>query len=601
MSLERFNLIERFTMIRKLFLLLVILSTSSHMSLAQNFGDFTFSALPQDFQLYPRKSTNEATIAIDGKLSKNTYSDLGFFLSRNGVLNKVIKQKLTFSNNSASFSQRMNIKAELAEYGLDVYAYNGKDSTKIVSRNNIVAGDVYFVTGQSNAWIGEIDKTVYMKEWVRSFGLVQPPNNYGPYNKADTLWTVPNDVSSKQINRIGPFAAEMARLIIESENIPVAMLNSGAGGSYIDFHLQLDGKIDGAIDGGNIMYYKAVKAGVVNDVKGIIYRQGENESAEKDLALLWPTKLNQLLDKYKKYFPSVQYVFAPQLNVFEFTCSEASKLRETVRQLHTNNPYVKSFATVGTIGFDRLHYSVKGYQQTALEQFRLISKYIYKKTYSPQIESPNIKRAYFESEQTRNKLFLEFDEGQELSIIQDTTITDLQGNRVTRKLAKNFFWDSINMGSFEPYIKQIEAQGNKIILTFTQDYLGTVIGYLPDYNRDFVGGRSEFAFQGPFIKNKLGMRAFAFSAFPVVSLDKLSFDFRLSPNPSSDLIELYWENPANGDLEVYDMAGKLVYKNTLVKANYISINASSWIAANYFVSFKSNTGRTYSKRLAILH
>jgi len=588
-------------MLRKLLPFCVFLFFGTTNISAQQIGDFSFSALPQDFQLYPRKATNEATISIVGKSTKNTYSDIGFFLLRNGKLATQSKQKLTFSGTSAPFTQKFQIKAELAEYGVEVYAYTGKDSTKITSRTNLVAGDVYFVTGQSNAWTGGIDETVYMKEWVRSFGLVQPPNNYGPYNKADTLWSVPNDVSTKQVNRIGPFAAEMARLIIESENIPVAMINSGAGGSYIDFHLQLDGKIDGNIDGGNIMYYKALKSGVLNDVKGIIYRQGENETAEKDAALLWSGKLNQLLAKYKQFFPSVQYVFAPQLNVYEFTCSEASKLRETVRQLHTSNPYVKSFATVGTVGFDRLHYSIKGYQQTALEQFRLISKYIYKKTYSPQIESPNIKRAYFESEQTRNKLFLEFDEGQEISITQDTTIIDNQGNRVTRKLAKNFFWDSINMGSFEPYIKSIEATENKVVITFTQDYLGNVIGYLPDYNRDFIGGKSEFAFQGPFIKNKLGMRAFAFSAFPVISLDKLNFDFNCTPNPSTDQVELSWENPANGELEIYDMAGKMVYRNALTKAKYLAINTSAWISANYFVSFKSNTGRTYSKRLVVLH
>ncbi len=587
-------------MIRKIFTTFLIFCSSIGAAWGQNFGDFSFSALPQDFQLYPRKSNNEGLIAIDGKLSKNTYSDLGFFLTRNGVLNRVIKQKLTFTNNSASFSQRIPIKAELASYSIEMYAYSGKDSVKIVTRNNIVAGDVFFVTGQSNAWTGGIDETVYMKEWVRSFGLVQPPNNYGPYNKADTLWSVPNDVSVKQINRIGPFAAEIARLIIESENIPVAMINSAAGGSYIDFHLKLDGKIDGAIDGGNIMYYKALKSGVINDVKGIIYRQGENESANKELALLWPKKLNQLLDKYKKYFPSAQYVFAPQLNVFEFQCSEAALLRETVRQLHTNNPYVKSFATVGTVGFDRLHYSIKGYQQSALEQFRLISKYVYKRSYSPQIESPNIKRAYFESEQTRNKLFLEFDEGQDLIVTLDTTIFDNQGNRVTRRLARNFFWDSINLGTFEPYIKQIEASGNKVIITFTQDYLGNVIGYLPDYNRDFIGGKSEYAFQGPFIKNKLGMRAFGFSAIPVFSLDKLNFDFRLSPNPSTNQVELYWENMADGELEIYDMAGKLVYKNTLKATKYIAINTSTWISANYFINFKSITGRSFAKRLVIL-
>ncbi len=230
----------------------------------------------------------------------------------------------------------------------------------------------------------------------------------------------------------------------------------------------------------------------------------------------------------------------------------------------------------------------------------MISKYVYKRSYSPQIESPNIKRAYFESEQTRNKLFLEFDEGQDLIVTLDTTIFDNQGNRVTRRLARNFFWDSINLGTFEPYIKQIEASGNKVIITFTQDYLGNVIGYLPDYNRDFIGGKSEYAFQGPFIKNKLGMRAFGFSAIPVFSLDKLNFDFRLSPNPSTNQVELYWENMADGELEIYDMAGKLVYKNTLKATKYIAINTSTWISANYFINFKSITGRSFSKRLVIL-
>lgn len=581
-----------------LYLMILVITTQAW---AQQLGDLTFTSLPQDYQLYPRKSNNEGTISIIGKSSKNTLTDVGFFLYRNGALSKLSKQKLTYSGNSAAFSQQFQIKAELASYDVAIYAYTGNDSTQIATRSNIVSGDVYFVTGQSNAWIGEIDQTVYMKEWVRSFGLVQPPNNYGPYNKADTLWSIPNDVSTKQINRIGPFAAEMARLIIESENIPVAMLNSAAGGSYIDFHLQLDGKIDGPIDGGNIMYYKAVKSGVINDVKGIIFRQGENESAEKERALLWSGKLNQLLNKYKQYFPSAQYVFAPQLNVFEFTCSEASILRETVRQLHTSNPYVKSFATVGTQGFDGIHYSTKGYQQTALEQFRLISKYVYKRTYSPQVESPNIKKAYFESDKTKNQLILEFEEGQEMVVTLDTTIIDKQGNRVTRKLAKNLFWDSVNRGSFEPFIKNIEAQSNKVIITFTQDYLGNVISYLPDYNRDFNPGKSEFAFQGPFIKNKLGMRVFAFSGFPVVSLDKLNFDFRLSPNPGTEQVELAWENPADGEFEIYDMAGKLVYYQKLSRTTYLAINTSTWVAANYFISFKSIRGQTFNKRLVIIH
>ena len=84
-------------MIRKMLMPLLVLCGIATAISAQNIGDFTFSKLPQDYQLYPRKSNNEGVIAIDGKLSKNTYSDLGFYLTRNGVLNKVVKQKLIFT------------------------------------------------------------------------------------------------------------------------------------------------------------------------------------------------------------------------------------------------------------------------------------------------------------------------------------------------------------------------------------------------------------------------------------------------------------------------------------------------------------------------
>jgi hypothetical protein len=99
----------------------------------------------------------------------------------------------------------------------------------------------------------------------------------------------------------------------------------------------------------------------------------------------------------------------------------------------------------------------------------------------------------------------------------------------------------------------------------------------------------------------MGMRAFAFSNFPVIVLDKANFDFTCSPNPGADFIRIAWDNQANGLLEVFDMLGKTVYRQRIEKLYATSIDASQWISANYFVQFKSDTGRTYSKRLAILH
>ena len=97
------------------------------------------------------------------------------------------------------------------------------------------------------------------------------------------------------------------------------------------------------------------------------------------------------------------------------------------------------------------------------------------------------------------------------------------------------------------------------------------------------------------------MRAFAFSNFPVVVLDKTNFNFTCSPNPGEDFIRIDWDNQATGTLEVYDMLGKSIYRERVEEVYHTSIDASQWISANYFVQFKSDTGTSYSKRLAILH
>jgi hypothetical protein len=83
--------------------------------------------------------------------------------------------------------------------------------------------------------------------------------------------------------------------------------------------------------------------------------------------------------------------------------------------------------------------------------------------------------------------------------------------------------------------------------------------------------------------------------------DKLNFDFKCSPNPSSDYLQISWENPGVGLLEIYDMLGKVMYRERITNAYMKTIDTSKWTSANYFVSFKTDTGKFYSRRLAILH
>jgi hypothetical protein len=576
-----------------LFLSLFLLGKTS----AQTFGTFVFNKLPQDFQLYPRESTNLADITVEGLAKSADYSAISVRVLRNGTLNKYQKASLIFSGSTAKFSTKFQIPAELAEYDFEVYGFKGKDSSLVVKRKNIVAGDAFLVSGQSNAWIGPIDDLVYQGEWLRSFGLVQGNDNYGPYNLADTLWSLPIGRA-----RIGPWAAEIGRLLYDSEKIPISIINSSAGGSDIDWHLILDGNLTSP-DGGNIMLYKATKAGIINHIKAIIFRQGESEaSASMGTKYLWGTKFETLKQKYKKYFPASKFLFAPQNNVYEYAYPQAATLREDIRKQQQNDPYIKTFATAGLPGFDRIHYTNIGYRQAGLELSRIISKVVYKRNLTNEVFSPSIQRVYYLSPKERNKLYLEFDEGQKLIVPNDTTVLDNKGNPHISKFFNQFFWDPTNSTSLGNYILKVElVEMNKLLITFKSDFEG-FIGYMPDFHRDFVTNKSEYPFAGPFIKNSLGMRALGFSYFPVEGdpedfLTKFSF----SPNPASNKIKIEWPAIVNGKLTIYNMSGQIYYEEPILGLRSKSIDISQFTNANYFITFTNKQGGFSSKRLIIIN
>jgi hypothetical protein len=204
---------------------LLILIFFSNEILAQQFGDTYFEKLPQDLQLYPRNSQNQALIVVNGKNTNVAVQSISLLISRNNQ--PFAYQIVNISSNGGNFLFTTTINAELAEYGYKVYAKTSNtDSTLIVSRANIVAGDAYLVTGQSNAYNGQWNETgtalnsqLYQGEYARSFGVFTHPDNYGDYNPTDTTWKY----SNKNGNVVGMWATELQKLIIEKYNVPICI------------------------------------------------------------------------------------------------------------------------------------------------------------------------------------------------------------------------------------------------------------------------------------------------------------------------------------------------------------------------------------------
>jgi hypothetical protein len=596
-------------MLKKLFNLSILIFLCNPIW-SQTFGNFIFSNLPQDYQLFPRNASNVANLTIQAKTSSS--NSLGLFIYRNKQLNQVLKPKSV----AGVFAFNFTIPAELVEYDLTFFTYNGLDSTQLLQRTNIVAGDVILVTGQSNAKLGPMDRNVYQGEFLRTFGknnLIQDLTK--SYTLSDTLWNTQKlnlnldpIAADYQGLGLGPFASELGKIIIESEKIPVAIISNAQPSTTIDFHLNMNGDLKSP-KGSDILYYKTLKAGLINDVKAIVFIQGETEIIS-NVANTWIDKFNQLKSKWKTYFPNVQKVAVPQLNIYSFKSTNSAWLRNEQRKLVTQNDII-SWATVGNVGFDGLHYfgtkylknpndlfqyENQGYFQLAKEVGRLLLKDIYKKNSSIQVQSPNIQKAYFPDADSRNKVVLEFEEGQMLKITKDTTVIDFKATAVKHELKNNFFYDKYNQSSMGPYITNISTDGkNKIILEFNVFYEGNTISYLPEIHGNIES--NAYPFPGPFITNQFGMRAFAFSNIIIEEKTIYSDEFNLFPNPSNDWIELRWPSVVNGNIIVYDILGKPIYSRIISNTRIVNINLLDFgiKTGKYFIKFINEKGGIASK------
>ena len=409
---------------------------------------------------------------------------------------------------TGDFSLNLAIRAELVNYELDVYWLNGNDSSFLAHRENIVAGDVFLVSGQSNSYTGKDHPKVYKGEFARSFGRNPDYENYTPYNPGDTLWSISNSPSD-----VGLFASELQRLLIEKQKVPICIINGGSGGSSMEYNLYRSANPTDLKTSSGKLLYRTQKAGVVNQVKAFIYRQGENEASGN--APEWLANFKKHIELLKKEYPSIQKIYLPQINILQGELSLQSVIREGQRSITQANKFIRGFATIGTKGYDGIHYNPEGYAQTAAELYRLMEADLYVPQTLASIESPNIQRAYFASKD-KKKIILEFDAGQNLKIPADSTVTDWNGNKLTQGLKNNFFFSSIAFPTASyPELVGIQAKANELTLLLSKAPAKDTLAYTPSFYNHPKG----YQIAAPLLVNQNGMRAFAFDNYFIEPYD----------------------------------------------------------------------------------
>ena len=513
----------------KLFLLLFCLIPN--LAFGQFIENISFTSLPQDFQLFPRDANKNAVVPVKGVVL-NRWKTVSVVVFREGKLYAYQKTKINSGANN--FALNPTIKAEKADYSLKIYASdNDKDSTFIVQKKSIVAGDFYVIYGDSNGNTQGVVTYYPTNKYIRTFGTFNQDGQAAGYMGKDTLWSVNENYFFPKVGAWGTFLQES---ITNKYDIPVCVITGGGPGMYLDL---LADRTDNPFSTGgvyNTFAYRVKKSGLIDHIKGFFFWHGVYELFSKTDAVAYDLKLRKLMVFFQQDFPNTKQFYLFQNDMVRASFNEAgADIRESQRNVASIFPKSTPYTAMGLKGSDGVHYSIDGYKKLSEEILQILEPQFYGKASNPNFLSPNLQK-FFYADASHKTIKMIFQEGQNIVLDKDTTVLS-NGQNLNLSLKKYFFGDKKYSQNID--IQSITADGNAIILRATNATNAKTLSYLPPYHAQYS---SDFpVFTGPFIKNPAGQRGLSFAGVkiqePLQTLNNIT-----SKSTISD-IRITWSKP----------------------------------------------------------
>jgi PKD repeat protein len=436
----------------------------------------SFAALPLPLAVLPRSlSTNEGTATVRGTVGSPGYDSVLVEVSRGDSVVHESTQSLCSQATPDSFDLAVPVEAVLENHTLRVYLVSGDERRRVATVDDVVAGEVFLIQGQSNAVASqqEGDANVNQGPFLRSFGThSQTPD----VTTADVAWHQAEGNRATGPGAIGQWGLRMGRLLVERHQIPIAILNGAKGGEPITYFQRHDADpTDLATNYGRLLH-RVRAAGLQSGVRAILYYQGE---ADKTDPQAHHDGWVALHEAWLEDFPSVERTYVTQIR-------RGTLIREVQRRFADEIPAVAVMSTNGLDGHDGVHYVyAEGYEELGGWYAGLLGRDLFGAADLPDVEAPNVKRVYF-SKANGTEVTIEvrdpgatmaWDPGAEADFI-------VEGQNVT-----------VTSGS---------AQGVKVILTLSGSGLGAT-------GLTYEG----HAGAGPWVTNASGIGLLSFCAVPI--------------------------------------------------------------------------------------
>jgi len=336
---------------------------------------------------------------LTGAVTDASYTSFNIRVYQSNSLFSSHKVKLNFNAGKALFKQMIFLPSGRHVYKI-VYVLSGT-STYSQETDDIVVGDVYIIQGQSNAVAASYNKfdPSYYDKFCRSFGN---SSTSGSAVLPDTNWYRTYADGSYTRGSVGQWGAVMAKVLVDSFETPICIINGAVGGTRITQHQPDPSNLTNLATIYGRLLYRVQKADLQNQIRGIIYFQGESDGAN---AVLHDTLFQKLHSYWQRDFPGFEKLYVIQVRS---GCGGPSiQLRDKQRLFEEVLENCQTVSANGLNNHDGCHYGfANGYESLGLQMAALVGRDYYKSS-RRHINAPTIKACHF-SNSSQTEITLEF-------------------------------------------------------------------------------------------------------------------------------------------------------------------------------------------------
>jgi hypothetical protein len=366
---------------------------------------------PEDGQFYARDDKNEGTLHYNGTLAEAAEA---VFLKLYAD-DKLIKTESAKPAADKSYALSAKLKPGLIKYKVEFGTKAGGKETVLQTVNDLVCGDAYIIEGQSNALATDTGEKSPpdTNEWIRSYG--RPTGN--PKDAPGNLWCRPVWKAEKgEKAELGWWGMELAKRLLESQKMPVFIINAAVGGTRIDQHQRSAADPTDLTTIYGRMLWRVRQAKLTHGIRGVLWHQGESDQGTDGPSggYGWEAYQQYFVEMsagWKQDFPNVSHYYTFQ--IWPNSCSmgggsgSGDRLREKQRTLPELYSNMSIMSTLGIRPAGPCHYPLVGWSEFARMIQPLIERDNYGKVPADSITPPNLKRV---SHASKDTITLEFDQ-----------------------------------------------------------------------------------------------------------------------------------------------------------------------------------------------